>query len=80
MKVFIRSNIDDYDQVRSISEVIDSADEEELPPPPQEQANTSYGSVSPGRGKCLFYGIFFFKSRRLVWLNQTILTTSVDLW
>ena len=25
------------DQVRSISEVIDSADEEELPPPPQEQ-------------------------------------------
>ena len=31
----------DYHQVRSISEVIDSADEEELPPPPQEQAYTS---------------------------------------
>ena len=35
-----------------------------------------YGSVSPGRGKCLLN----VKCRRLVWLNQTILTTSVDLW
>ena len=49
MKVFIRSNIDDYDQVRSISEVIDSADEEELPPPPQEQANTSYVVVQTNK-------------------------------
>ena len=41
---------------------------------------TPYGSVSPGRGKCLFNVLFFFQSRRVVWLNQTILTTSVDLW
>ena len=39
----------------------------------------TYGSDSAGRGKCLLNGIFFL-SRRLVWLNQTILTTSVDLW
>ena len=30
------------DQVRSISEVIDSADEEELPPPPQEQVGNHH--------------------------------------
>ena len=35
-----------------------------------------YGSVSAGLGKCLFCVTFL---RRLVWLNQKILTTSDDL-
>ena len=34
----------------------------------------------PRTGKMSVLREFFFKSRRLVWLNQTILTTSVDLW
>ena len=37
------------------------------------------GSVSPGRRKCLL-NILFFNSRRLVWPNQKILMTSVDLF
>ena len=34
----------------------------------------------PRTGKMSVLRYFFFKSIRLVWLNQTILTTSVDLW
>ena len=34
----------------------------------------------PQDGENVCFTVFFFKSRRLVWLNQTILTTSVDLW
>ena len=34
--------------------------------------------LQDGENVCLTS--FFFKSRRVVWLNQTILTTSVDLW
>ena len=34
----------------------------------------------PRTGKMSVLRYFFFKSRRLVSLNQTILTTSVDLW
>ena len=37
IEVFERNLLTVIGQVRSISEVIDSADEEELPPPPQEQ-------------------------------------------
>ena len=37
IEIFERNLLTVIDQVRSISEVIDSADEEELPPPPQEQ-------------------------------------------
>ena len=37
IKIFERNLLTVIGQVRSISEVIDSADEEELPPPPQEQ-------------------------------------------
>ena len=44
----------------------------------QSEIWKTYGSDSAGRGKCLFY-VTFFKSRRLVWPNQKILTTSVDL-
>ena len=51
----------------------------DLPAWPSPTSVHSYGSVSPGRGKCPF-NVLFFLSRRLVWLNQTILTTSVDLW
>ena len=29
----------------------------------------TYGSVSAGREKCLFYVLSFFKSRKLVWPN-----------
>ena len=38
-----------------------------------------YGSVSAGQEKCLFYVPFFLKSRKLVWPNQAMLMTSVDL-
>ena len=43
------------------------------------QSSTKWVSF-PRTGKMSVLREFFFKSRRLVWLNQTILTTSVDLW
>ena len=39
-----------------------------------------YMGQFPQDGENVCFTVFFFKSRRLVWLNQTILTTSVDLW
>ena len=42
IKIFERNLLTVIGQVRSISEVIDSADEEELPPPPQEQVGNHH--------------------------------------
>ena len=46
----------------------------------QQNGNLGIWVSFPRTGKMSVLREFFFKSRRLVWLNQTILTTSVDLW